>query len=105
MERSPRRPPPQPAGSLPPVRGVAPVGRVAEALEREDLPSLSDILAHYRQHGTVARTVAAWHPNPPQALPSPAEAPQAFDEAITGLQTRELDGPDLFDHFFGDGQP
>lgn len=105
MDRSPRRPPLHPAGSLPPVRGAARVGHVADALEWEELPSLSHILAHYRQHGTVARTVAAWHPTQPQGLPSPADAPQAFDEAIAGLHTRELDGPDLFEHFFGNGQP
>ncbi len=108
MDRSTRRSSALQPGTLPSPRGrerASPVGHVAEALEWEELPSLSHILAHYRQHGTVARTVAVWHPTQPQALPPGTEAPQAFDEPIAGLQTRELDGTDLFDHFFGSGQP
>ncbi len=74
--------------------GARPAARApAGAAHREDPPSLSHILAHYRQHGTVARYVAE---------PATAAA-EHFDEVIEGLHTRELDGGELFDHFFGPG--
>ncbi|MBI5255887.1 MAG: hypothetical protein HY855_05265 [Burkholderiales bacterium] len=66
------------------------VGHVADALHADELPSLAQILEHFRRHGTVARTVAAEVSVPPPP-----------DEAIAGLHTRELEGPTLFDEFFG----
>lgn len=74
--------------------GPHPAARAGGGLpSREDPPSLAHILAHYRQHGTVARL--AVEPAPPAA--------ERFDEVIEGLHTRELDGGELFDHFFGPG--
>lgn len=75
----------------------APVGHVAEALAGDHLPSLADILEHYRRHGTVAASAATW----PAA--ASAVAAEAFDEPILGLQTRELEGSELFEQFFGPG--
>lgn len=84
-------------------RSSAGVGHVADALEAQALPSLTQILQHYREHGTVARTVAAWHPTLPQDLPAapPSAGPSPFAEPIEGLHTRELDGSELFEQFFG----
>ena len=79
------------------------VGHVAEALDNASLPSLSQILQHYREHGTVARLVATWNPTQSDDLidePPPAR-PNPFLEPIDGLHTRELDGSDLFEQFFG----
>ena len=102
------RPAPSPRDPASPRRsGLGSLRGAADALEWEELPSLAHILAHYREHGTVARTVAAWHPTQPQTLPmAPVKAaatpgPLPFAEVIEGLQTRELDGGDLFEHFFG----
>ena len=91
---------PGPVGAADPGTGPAParvpVGRLAEALAGDSLPSLADILEHYRRHGTVAATAVAW----PAAS---AAAADPFDEPILGLQTRELEGPELFEQFFGPG--
>lgn len=102
MTLPPSRPLPAAARPLPdraePTARAVPVGHVAEALAGTDpLPSLADILAHYRRHGTVARTVAAW----PGTSPAPLPATPEFDEPILGLQTSEVHSPDLFDQFFG----
>lgn len=78
-------------------------GRLAQALEWEALPSLAHILAHYREHGTVASTVAGWNPTSPKGQPAASVRP--FAEVIEGLQTRELDGGDLFEQFFGPDRP
>jgi hypothetical protein len=103
----------------------------------EDLPTLAHILARYREHGTLARSVAVWDPAHSQnlpgaasvpAVPAPARAPMSrpvpatampaaraataavvtprpFAEVIEGLQTRELDGKELFEQFFGPTPP
>lgn len=105
----------------------------------QDLPSLANILARYREHGTAA----TWDPLKTQPLPaqppaanaapngarfatrpspqpgterstrhglkpeagSSAGPPRPFAEVIEGLQTRELNGGDLFEQFFGQSAP
>lgn len=99
----------------------------------QDLPSLANILARYREHGTAA----TWDPLKTQALPalppaaspardsgpsaastksstklitkpgfgSSASTPRPFAEVIDGLQIRELDGDELFEQFFGPAAP
>lgn len=82
----------------------------ADALEWEELPSLADVLQRYRERGTAAQAAAlAWTHTQPQALDdgrsARVDATVPFDEVIDGLHTRELVGPDLFEHFFGAQQP
>lgn len=79
---------PSPAPRAPGVP-VSPVGRVGDALQSDELPSLAQILEHFRRHGTVALTVAAEAPPPPA------------DEPIAGLDMCEHEGRTLFDEFFG----
>ncbi|MCK6422928.1 MAG: hypothetical protein L6Q73_18765 [Aquabacterium sp.] len=91
----------------PPVSRRAPD---ADALEWEELPSLADVLQRYRERGTAAQAAAlAWTHTQPQALddsrPARVDPAVPFDEVIDGLHTRELVGPDLFEHFFGVPQP
>lgn len=72
----------------------------------DKLPSLARILEHYRRHGTLAGSLArgGWpDDSPPAARPQPRS--QLFSEPITGLQTRELDGPGLFERYFGSAPP
>ncbi|NRF69339.1 hypothetical protein HLB44_20275 [Aquincola sp. S2] len=69
----------------------------AEEPTAEQVPPLSQILAHYRRHGTLAGSVAR---SEVVAAPPPAAA-APFSEQIDGLHTRELDGRALFEHYFG----
>lgn len=83
-----------------------------------DLPTLAHILARYREHGTLARSVAAWDAGESRSLPAyvpalqalasakpePRPGPRQSNQAITGPHTRELDN-ELFDQFFGPDPP
>ena len=129
---------PQASGIHRPLpEGVRKSSRAAFSCDGEasqDLPTLAHILARYREHGTLARSVAVWDPSrslslpgavssqavpatlPPQSRPpstlsasrattTPTPHPRPFAEVIEGLQTRELDGNDLFEQFFGTTPP
>jgi len=100
-----------PQSRLAPTREPAPLprkGRVhaAELGETsEDLPTLAHILARYREHGTLAGSVAVPDPTTVRAATTSTSNPRPFAEVIEGLQTRELDGSDLFERFFGPSSP
>ncbi|WP_284618419.1 hypothetical protein [Aquabacterium humicola] len=68
----------------------------APAEAAADTPPLSQILAHYRRHGTLAGEIAR-----AEGAPAPAGLPGIFREALDGLQMRELEGDALFDQYFG----
>jgi hypothetical protein len=84
--RPPTAPPALPAAVSPWAPAAAPAGAV---------PPLSQILAHYRRHGTLAGDVAR-----AEGVPAPTGLPGIFREALAGLQIRELGGDTLFDQYF-----
>lgn len=81
----------------------------ADALEWEDLPSLSDSLAQRlirlgERHSATSRSVptGGWAPTLPAELEPPMRS-QPFREPLEGLAVREVTEPDVFRHFFGTG--
>lgn len=79
----------------------------ADALEWEDLPSLSDSLAQRlvrlgERHSAAHRPepVASWTATMPAQLDPPLRS-EPFREALAGLAVREVNEPDVFRHFFG----
>jgi hypothetical protein len=82
-----------------------------DAIEWEELPSLAprmvpmDLRPAASVRPIVMRTQAtdfntAWGVTMPAPLDTVAQ-PAMFEEAISGLVTREVDEPELFKHFFG----
>jgi hypothetical protein len=69
-------------------------------LEWEELPSLAQML----RRSDAAMAVAVWSVTQRMELAQRDEAPAAapFIEAINGLHVREIDGDEVFRHFFGD---
>ena len=68
------------------------------ALEWEELPSL----AHALNRHSLAFAGTAWPATQRmELLEFAAPAPAPFAEPIHGLHVREIDGADVFSHFFG----
>jgi len=69
------------------------------ALEWEELPSLADSLRH-RELGFAG---SVWTATQRMELfdYDDAPAPAPFVEPINGLHVREIDGAEVFQHFFG----
>ena len=82
----------------------------AEAIEWEELPSLAKRIIHRRsahepgandsRFQNSASFESPWSATMPIAL-EPAPCSQPFVERLSGLATREVTEPDLFQHFFG----
>jgi hypothetical protein len=60
----------------------------------EDLPTLAHILARYREHGTLARSVAVWDPIGSQSLPGAMRAP-AQPASAAPAESRQAERPAL----------
>ncbi|MFO1218570.1 MAG: hypothetical protein U1E89_09385 [Burkholderiaceae bacterium] len=75
--------------------------RVSDALEWEELPSLTGAL---RRSDFLTTRGSVWHSTEPMGLMSvePAPGPAPFVEAVDGLLVREIVGDEVFKHFFGD---
>jgi hypothetical protein len=69
-------------------------------IEWEELPSLADALRPGDRH---VRPAAAWNATLPLGLwqPQPEVAPSPFTEPLRGLHVREIQGDEVFQHFFG----
>ena len=83
----------------------------ADAIEWEELPSLAKRLINRGGAGPVRGANdsrfqnsmsfdAPWGATMPAAL-DPAPVSQPFVERLEGLATREVNEPDVFQHFFG----
>jgi len=81
-----------------------------DAIEWEELPSLAKRVIHRQPasvHGANDSRFqnsmsfdSPWSATMPVAL-DPVPVPQPFVERLSGLATREVIEPDLFQHFFG----
>lgn len=71
---------------------------VLDALEWEELPSLTQSL----RRNELGFTGSVWNETQRMDLQThDAAPPAAFAEPINGLHVREIDGADVFSHFFG----
>ena len=87
----------------------------ADAIEWEELPSLASSLAQRlvrrglpqaRANDSTfsnSRSFSAPWDNTLHAALETALPSQPFQELLKGLETREVNEPDVFHHFFGDG--
>jgi hypothetical protein len=71
-----------------------------DTIEWEELPSLADTL---RRNELVFAAGTAWTATQRMELQSfdDVPPPAPFTEAINGLHVREIDGSEVFQHFFG----
>jgi len=67
-----------------------------EGIEWEDMPSLP-----VRNKAAQPEDGPAWKNTMPASLMEIAQPPKAFREALDGLSMREVDEPEIFQHFFG----
>ncbi|KQU77839.1 MULTISPECIES: hypothetical protein [unclassified Rhizobacter] len=68
-----------------------------EGIEWEDMPSLPVS----RSKGPQAEDGPAWKNTMPASMMDVAQPPKPFREALDGLSMREVDEPEIFQHFFG----
>jgi len=68
-----------------------------EGIEWEDMPSLPVS----RSKGSQPEDGPAWKNTMPASLMDVAKPPKPFREALDGLSMREVDEPEIFQHFFG----
>ena len=94
--------------------GATFAGATRDAIEWEELPSLAGSVAHRPvARGALARAgsgfesastaAAPWNSTLAASLDTlpPAPPSQPFREALSGLSMREVNEPDVFQHFFG----
>ena len=98
--------------------GATFAGATRDAIEWEELPSLAGSVAHRPvARGALARAAqgagagfesgstfaAPWNSTLAATLDAPPPAPpsQPFREALSGLSMREVNEPEVFQHFFG----
>lgn len=76
----------------------------ADAIEWEELPSLAQRVVQRVANDSVFMATSSfgtvWDNTMPAAF-DPAPVSQPFSECIKGLATREVNEPDVFQHFFG----
>ncbi|MEP7298011.1 MAG: hypothetical protein ABI702_17640 [Burkholderiales bacterium] len=76
----------------------------ADAIEWEDMPSLAKRLVNRGANDSRFQNSTSfdspWGATMPAAL-DPAPVSQPFVERMVGLSTREVNEPDVFQHFFG----
>jgi hypothetical protein len=76
----------------------------ADAIEWEDMPSLTKRLVNRGANDSRFQNSASfdspWGATMPAIL-DPAPMSQPFVERLAGLATREVNEPDVFQHFFG----
>lgn len=67
-----------------------------EGIEWEEMPTLAvRRTSDSQEHGP------AWKNTMPASLMEAAAPPNPFREALDGLSMREVDEPEIFQHFFG----
>ena len=67
-----------------------------DAIEWEEMPKLA-----VRRTGEEHEGGAAWKNTMPASLMDTIAPPKPFREALDGLSMREVDEPEIFQHFFG----
>lgn len=67
-----------------------------DGIEWEEMPTLA-----VRRTGDDAQSGAAWKNTMPASLMESIAPPRPFREALDGLSMREVDEPEIFQHFFG----
>jgi len=76
----------------------------ADAIEWEDMPSLTKRLVNRGANDSRFQNSTSfdspWGATMPAAL-DPTPMSQPFVERLAGLSTREVNEPDVFQHFFG----
>lgn len=75
----------------------------ATTIEWEELPSLAEMLRRADFGPSERACVPVWNATQPLELWQPQYdvAPAPFREPLNGLHVREIEGPEVFDHFFG----